>query len=76
MDTAVANPKVRMILKKYGYDDESFKNYSMELFTKNPQAFTAVIDSVRLKAEKKLMDFGKERTRKQDSIRNVENTKK
>ena len=60
-DTAIANPKVREVLKKYGFTELSFRDYSMELFSNNPQAFTQVIDSVKTKAERKLVDFGKER---------------
>ena len=66
-DTAIANPKVREVLIKYGYDDLSFQAHSMDLFKNNPQAFTAVIDSVRQKAEKKLIEYGKEKMRRMDS---------
>ena len=66
-DTAKANPLVRKLLNDYGYNEESFRQYSMELYSKNPQAFTAVIDSVRTKAEKDLLEYGKERQRLLDS---------
>ena len=66
-DTTKANPLVRKLLNDYGYNEESFRQYSMELYSKNPQAFTAVIDSVRTKAEKDLIEYGKERQRLLDS---------
>lgn len=66
-DTAKANPLVRKLLNQHGYTDESFRKESMELYAKNPQAFTAVIDSVRTKAEKSLLEFGRERQRILDS---------
>lgn len=66
-DTAKANPLVRKLLNDYGYNEESFRQYSMELYSKNPQAFTAVIDSVRTRAEKDLLEYGKERQRLLDS---------
>lgn len=51
-DTTIANPLVRELLNKYGYDEQSFQQYSMELFTNDRQNFTKIIDSVRLKAER------------------------
>ncbi len=73
LDTSEANPKVREVLEKYGFDEKSFQNYSMEMFSDNPQLFTAVIDSVRQKAEKNLLDYGKEKIKAQDSIKILEN---
>lgn len=67
-DTIKANPLVRKLLNDYGYNEESFRNYSMELYSKNPEAFTAVIDSVRAKAERDLIEYGNERTKLLDSI--------
>ncbi|GAB1371590.1 hypothetical protein MASR1M45_16520 [Candidatus Kapaibacterium sp.] len=73
LDTNIANPKIADLLKKYGYDEQSFKEYSYEIFSKNPQMFTAIIDSVRNKAERNLLEFGKERQRKLDSINQQNN---
>jgi hypothetical protein len=70
-DTAIANPKVREILKKYGYNDETFKEHSMELFSENPENFTKIIDSVKTKTERLLMEYGKEKLKKIDSAKAI-----
>lgn len=50
-DTAIANPKVNEILSKNGYNQKTFQNESFELFEKDKNLFTKMIDSVRRKAE-------------------------
>lgn len=50
-DTAIANPKVNDILTKNGYNQKTFQNESFELFEKDKNLFTKMIDSVRRKAE-------------------------
>lgn len=70
-DTTEANPKVRKLLDNYGYTELSFRDYSMELFKNDPQAFTAIIDSIRTLAEKKLFEFSREKMRLLDSTNKV-----
>lgn len=48
-DTAVANPKVREILKQYGFTKEEFREIYFEM-AKNPRRFQAILDSLRLYA--------------------------
>ena len=50
-DTAVANPKVRKIIKRYGYTMESFKSAYFE-FAKDPEQFRAMLDSARIRAQR------------------------
>ena len=73
-DTTEANPKVRKLLSDYGYTESSFGKYSMELYSNNPQAFTTVIDSVKNRAERQLLEFGRERQRILDSTNNAKST--
>ncbi len=72
-DTTEANPKVRKLLNDYGYTELSFRDYSMELFNSDPQAFTALIDSIRTLTEKNLLEFSREKMRLIDSANSIKN---
>jgi hypothetical protein len=50
-DTAEANPKIRKIIKRYGYTKESFKKAYFE-YTKDPEKFRAMLDSARIRAQR------------------------
>lgn len=45
-DTAVANKKIAEILKKYGYDEPTFRHDFMEL-ARNSDKFRITLDSLR-----------------------------
>ncbi len=50
-DTAVANPKVQTIIKRYGYTKESFKKAYFK-FAEDPEKFRAMLDSARIRAQR------------------------
>lgn len=49
-DTAVANPKVKELLKKNNYTNEQFKEEFLEL-SKNSEVFLRKLDSIRVIAK-------------------------
>lgn len=53
-DTAIANPKVRELLLKYGYTEEQFLDESIKLFSKDRILYTKMIDSIKRKAEQEM----------------------
>ncbi|HRP01395.1 MAG TPA: hypothetical protein PLE30_01995 [Candidatus Kapabacteria bacterium] len=53
-DTALANPQVKQLLNKYGYNQKSFQDASFEIFENDKMLFTKMIDSVRKKAEQEI----------------------
>lgn len=66
-NTATANPQIRKFLADKGFSESKFRTYSMELFRNDPKLFTSVIDSVRMRAERNFIEYGKERQRLLDS---------
>lgn len=74
-DTSEANPMVRKLLQDNGFNEHSFRDYSMDIYNEDPHRFTVIIDSIRAKAEKKLTDFGKERMKTLDSTNKANSSK-
>lgn len=46
-DTSIANPKVRDVLDKYGYTEETFWQESQDLLKKDRNRLSIMIDSMR-----------------------------
>ena len=50
-DTAIANPKIEKIYKRYNYTKESFKADFIK-FSQDPENFRNMIDSARVRAQR------------------------
>ena len=50
-DTAVANPKIEKIYKRYGYTHDSFKSDFFK-YAQDPETFRTMIDSARIRARR------------------------
>jgi hypothetical protein len=61
-DTAIANPKVKKILSRYGYTKESFKSDFFR-YSADHDLFRAMMDSAQIRAKREIEKFNKKQQR-------------